>query len=95
MFIDNTGGFKIIEAQPFKITLAMSDPTGSVKIEQQGKTKNDWFGYVSDGDSSDLSATNTAATIENPIRLKITATGTGVRIYSETFPNQIQNIIQK
>ncbi len=84
MFINITGGEGFIQPSPHKLTLAMTDPTGSVVVEQMGDTSADWFTYMDNGESANLDSNNTAKSIYAPIKLRITATGTGVRLYNRS-----------
>ena len=82
MFIENTGGVNYIYPDPKKITIAMTNPAGTVLVEQMGVDKNTWFEYKDGGESANLDIDNTAKSIYAPITLRVTATGTGVRLYN-------------
>ena len=83
MFIENTGGEAFIQPSSNKLTLAMSIPTGTVVVEQMGTDNSDWFPYVYNDESAELNSSFTARTIYAPIKLRVTATGTGVRLYNK------------
>ena len=82
MWIENTGGiaYRNPDSEPF--TFAMTNPSGTVTVEQMGVDKDDWFEYKDNGESANLDADNTARSIFAPIKLRITAVGTGVRLYN-------------
>ena len=90
MFIPDGGGEAFI--QPYKkglsaITLAMTVSSGSVVIEQMGPDVGDpstqtWFQMVQGDEDIVLNSGNTARSIYAPIKLRVTATGTGVRMYN-------------
>ncbi|HID69377.1 MAG TPA: hypothetical protein EYP35_02690 [Desulfobacterales bacterium] len=94
MFIEDGGGTAYI--QPYKkglsaITLALSDPTGSVAINQMGpavanQAEQTWIPYTVNGSAVVLNSDNTAKSIYAPIKLQIVATGTGVRMYNHGKP---------
>ena len=93
MFIENGGPPAYLEPTGILATLAMTVPTGSVLVEQQGEGDDDWFEYKYDGISAGLDANNTARGIYCHLRFKVTATGTGVRLYDGKRQNQKHNII--
>ena len=90
MFIEDGGGQAFI--QPYKkglsaITLALTDPSGTVVVEQMGPEVSDpstqtWFQMVEGGDDIKLDSGNTVRAVYAPIKLRVTATGTGVRMYN-------------
>lgn len=77
-----------------KITIAMTDPTGTVAVDQMGETTSDWFEYKDGGVSANLDVDNTAKSIFAPIKLRITAVGTGVRLYHRKKPSKQPVIIR-
>ncbi len=82
MFIENSGGVAYLQPSFGRVTLAMTNPAGTVAIEQMGVDSDTWFAYMDDGISADLSVDNTAKSVYAPIKLRVTATGTGVRLYN-------------
>jgi hypothetical protein len=94
MFIPNTGGTGYITPSGSEVTIAMTNPSGTVTVEQMGVDKDNWFGYVYKGESADLNSGTTANSIYAPIKLKITAVGTGVRLYNRKRPNYTPTVIQ-
>ena len=94
MFIENTGGVGHIQPGSEELTIAMTVPTGTVSVEQMGVDKNDWFEYMYKGESANLDSETTANSIYAPIKLRITAVGTGVRLYNRKRPNYTPTIIQ-
>ncbi len=94
MWIEHTGGVKFLSPDSDKITLAMTNPAGSVAVEQMGIDKDDWFPYKSQGISADLNSDNTAVAVYGPIKLRVTATGTGVRLYHRKLPNKRPVVIR-
>lgn len=93
MLIPHTGGEAILEPTGETVTIAMSNPAGTVTVEQQGETLDDWITYKYGGDTFGLDLDNTARSIEANLRLKITAVGTGVRLYDRKKRNDVQNVI--
>lgn len=83
MFIEEGGGVAYIQPSNSKLTIAMTNPAGTVTVEQMGIDSDNWFPYMDGGVSADLDLDNTAKSIYAPIKLKITATGTGVRLYNK------------
>jgi len=94
MWIPNTGGVAYLNPDMQEITIAMTNPTGIVVVEQMGVDKDTWFGYRDNGESADLDIDNTAKGIYAPIKLRVTATGTGVRLYHRKAPNRRPVVIQ-
>ncbi len=82
MFIETGGGVNYLQPDFGRVTLAIVDPTGSVVIEQMGADSSTWFPYKDAGEEVVLDADNTAKGIYAPIKLRVTATGTGVRLYN-------------
>ena len=86
MFIEDGGGVAFI--QPYKkglsaITLAMTDPSGEVLVEQMGpEGAGTWFQMVEGDDEIKLNSGNTVRAIYAPVKLRVTATSTGVRMYN-------------
>ena len=95
MFIENGGPPAILVPDGKHHTIAMTNPAGSVLVEQQGEGDDDWFEYKYEGASAGLDSETTARGIFARIRLKVTATGTGVRLYSRKMKNQKHNVILK
>lgn len=95
MWIEHTGGVGYLNPDSEKITIAMTDPTGTVTVEQMGETNADWFAFKDGAESMDLNSDNTAKSIYAPIKLRITAVGTGVRLYHRKKPNKQPVVIRK
>jgi len=93
MWIEETGGVKFLSPDGNGITIAMTDPTGSVTVEQMGNDKDTWFEYKDGGETANLNSDNTAKGIFAPIRLRITAVGTGVRLYHRKLPDRKREVI--
>ncbi len=81
MFIPDGGGVAYLQPKYDRATLALSVASGSATIEQMGVDSNDWFPLMVDGVAVVMDADNTAVTVYSKIKLKITATGSGVRLY--------------
>jgi len=81
MFIPDGGGVAYLQPKYNRATLALSVATGSATVEQMGVDSSDWFPLMADGAAVVLDASNTAVTVYAKIKLKITATGSGVRLY--------------
>ncbi len=94
MWIENTGGEAFLSPDSNGVTIAMTNPAGTVVVEQAGIDSDTWFGYRDDGKSADLNSDNTAKSIYAPIKLRVTATGTGVRLYHRKMPNKRPVVIQ-
>jgi hypothetical protein len=94
MFIPIGGGSAILDPSGMYHTIAMTNPAGTVVVEQQGEGDDDWFPYVYEGNTAGLDAQTTARGVFAHLRLKVTATGTGVRLYNSKMLNQKHNIIQ-
>ncbi len=93
MFIENAGGTAYLQPDYSNLTIAMTDPTGSVAVNQMGVNSTTWFEYKENGSGMGLDSNNTARTISAPIKLQIVATGTGVRLYNRKQPNKIPVIV--
>jgi len=94
MWIENTGGEAFLNPDSENVTIAMTNPAGTVTVEQMGVDNTDWFEYKDGGVSANLDSDNTAKSIYAPIKLRITATGTGVRLYHRKKPNKKPVIIR-
>ena len=77
MVIGLSGGIGYLQAGNGRITLGITNPTGSVVIEQEDGAGG-WHPVTYDGVEVVLNSNFTVQAIYAPCKIKLTATGTGV-----------------
>ena len=86
-FIPEGGGEAYIDpkdsrSNSFLVTLAMTNNTGSVVVNQMGVDSDTWFPQTQDGVETTLDVSNTMRSVYAPCKLQVVATGCGVRLYN-------------
>jgi len=87
MFIGEGGGTAYLSPgdstrNSFLVTLAMTNNTGSVVVNQMGVDSSTWFPLVIDNVTIELGSENTMRSVYAPCKLQVVATGCGVRLYN-------------
>ena len=63
----------------YRVTLTMTNNTGSVVVNQKGVDSDTWFPLVQEGFAVTLDHNNTMRSVYAPCELQIVATNCGVR----------------
>jgi len=77
MFIGLSGGVSTLQAGNGRVTMAITDPTGSGGIAQSNGVGG-WHAVSYDGVDVVMNSNFTMVSIYAPCKIRVTATGTGV-----------------
>ncbi len=77
MFIGVAGGTRTLQSGRGSVSVAMTDPSGTVAINQSNGVGG-WFPLVYDGEAVLLDSSNTMRGVYSPCELQFVAIGTGV-----------------